>query len=362
LILFDKHHIMTPIQKIARLWLLFASLSFSQIALTQTPPTIPFDCRDSIPVWMAKSHVPGMAIGILENGKLKTKAFFGIAMSDAPVNEQTYFNVASLTKPVTGLVALKLIDRGQLGLDEPLDKYWIDPDIRDDPRHKKLTTRIILSHQTGFSNWRSKDSGKLVFHFEPGTRFGYSGEGFEYLRKALENKFGKSLQQLADSLIFKPLAMKNTRFSWSDGMDTTRLALGHDSAGRKVNAYRLTSVNAADWLVTTLDDYSTFATHILAGAGLKPELWTLVSTPQVAMEKNSKEKMGLGWEVIENLKAQNGEYLMMHTGKDDGIATLVLLLPQSGRGLLIFTNGDKGFDVVIHLLRAMLPIEELINQ
>jgi len=304
-----------------------------------------------------------MAIAILEKGKLKTTAFFGDAFPNQPVNPGTLFNVASLTKPVTGLVALKLINNGQWSLDEPLDKYWIDPDIKNDPRHNKLTTRLILSHQTGFPNWRWNDSTrKLAFHFDPGTSFGYSGEGFEYLRRALESKFGKSLQQLADSLIFKPLGMKNTRYSWQDDLDTNRLALGHDTIGKPVGKYREKTINAADWLVTTLDDYSRFASHILAGAGLSARLRELVSTPQVSMKKDSKETMGLGWEVVQHLKAQNGEYLMLHTGKDPGICTLVLLLPESGRGLIVFTNGDKGFDVVIKLMKAILPIEELLNQ
>lgn len=68
-----------------------------------------------------------------------------------------------------------------------------DPDIADNPYVKKLTTRIILSHQTGFPNWRGNNAdGKLTFEFEPGTKYQYSGEGYEYLRKALEKKFKKS--------------------------------------------------------------------------------------------------------------------------------------------------------------------------
>jgi len=92
------------------------------------------------------------------------------------------------------MVALKLVSLGKWDLDEPINKYWTDPDVADDPRSKKLTTRYILSHQSGFPNWRySNKSNKLNFQFEPGAKYQYSGEGLEYLRKALENKFNKSL-------------------------------------------------------------------------------------------------------------------------------------------------------------------------
>src|SRR5687768_409468 len=70
----------------------------------------------------------------------------------APFN--TIFNVASLTKPVTAMLTLKLVSMGNWHLDEPLAKYWTDPDVVNDAWSKKLTTRHILSHQTGFVNWR----------------------------------------------------------------------------------------------------------------------------------------------------------------------------------------------------------------
>jgi CubicO group peptidase (beta-lactamase class C family) len=125
-------------------------------------------------------------------------------------------------------------------LDEPLDRYWIDPDIKSDARHKKITTRLILSHQTGFANWRRLNkSNKLEFAFEPGTKYQYSGEGFEYLREALERKFKKSLDELADELIFTSLDMADTRFFWDDKMNESRFAVGYEANG---NAYLPTKI------------------------------------------------------------------------------------------------------------------------
>jgi len=131
------------------------------------------------------------------------------------------------------MLTLKLVQSGQWNLDEPLALYWIDPDIAHSPYLWRLTTRYVLSHQTGFPNWRTDDgSGKLTFKFEPGTNSSYSGEGYEYLRRALESKFHQPLDKLLDSVLFKPLGMNDTRY-WGPDLDTSRFAMWHD--GRVIN-------------------------------------------------------------------------------------------------------------------------------
>ncbi|GAA3960375.1 serine hydrolase domain-containing protein [Mucilaginibacter dorajii] len=328
------------------------------LALTVKPASaqtiVPLSCLDSIPAWMQQHHVPVIAASILEDGKIKQTKSFGNLENGAVASLNTLFNVASLTKPITALTVLKLVDAGKWSLDEPLDKYWIDPDVKDDPRYKKLTTRIVLSHQTGFPNWRS---GKLVFMFEPGTKYSYSGEGFEYLRHALEHKFNRTLQQLAYSVLFKPLDMKDTHYGWSKQMDSTRFADPHDKNGALIKMTKNTAIISADWLVTTIGDYSKFAQSVLNQKALSQKLFAQMVTPQVQMEGKPKENMGLGWEVMTPL--ENGEYLIMHTGSDDGVKTLIILLPQSKRGIILFTNGNNGFDIIIKTIREAFHIKEL---
>lgn len=341
-------------------------LLFSVIVLTnirswgQAAVKVSLNCLDSIPAWMAKNKVPIAAVCILESGQIKQVKLFGRLSNGSAAQSNTLFNVASLTKPVTALTVLKLIDAGQWNLDEPLDKYWIDPDIKGDPRHQKLTTRVVLSHQTGFPNWRSQNpANKLAFQFDPGTKYGYSGEGFEYLRHAVEAKFHRSLQQLADSLLFRPLHMSDTNYGWSDKMDSTRFADPHGKDGSLIPMKKNISVVAADWLVTSIDDYAKFSMAVLNQRLLSPALFGQMITPQVKMEGRPKENMGLGWEVMTPL--ENGEYLIMHTGSDDGVKTLVVLLPKSKRGIILFTNGNNGFAVIRSIIREALHIKELQN-
>jgi len=155
-----------------------AALLLATPLLVQSKVSVAF--RDSVRAWLAARHVPGMTVAVIENGKVTLTQAFGVLRPGVHMTPRALFNVVSLTKPVVAVTTLRLASAGRLAIDAPLDPDWIDPDIRSDPLHAKLTTRIVLSHQTGFPNWRrSMPSKKLGFLFDPGTKFGYSGEGFE---------------------------------------------------------------------------------------------------------------------------------------------------------------------------------------
>lgn len=299
---------------------------------------------------MRRNRIPALGLGVIRGGKLAQIRVYGELGNGRPAPFNTIFNVASLTKPVTAMVALKLVRAGMWSLDEPLYKYYTDPDIAGDPRHKRLTTRQVLSHRTGFPNWRWMSAGKkLRFGFDPGTAYQYSGEGFEYLRKALEAKFRKSLQELAEERVFRPLQLRDTRYVWTRQMDTMRLAPGYDKDGKRYEPLRNTRPNAADDLLTTIGDYGTFLAGILAKDGLGDSLFAEMTRPQVATEKG--KHFGLGFEIYD---LGCGDYALSHGGSDDGVRTIVFLLPTTGQGLLIFTNSDTGTAVYGDLLKQYL--------
>ncbi|MBC8884082.1 beta-lactamase family protein [Flavobacterium piscinae] len=130
-------------------WVLAEALSYDHQS-----PDINSTNLNNIEKLLEKSNVPAMGLGIIENGKLTKVEVYGTLdkIQKAPYN--TIFKVASLTKPVFALTVLKLIDAGLLKMDEPLHQYWIDPEIKNDKRYKKLTPYLVLTHQTGFPNWR----------------------------------------------------------------------------------------------------------------------------------------------------------------------------------------------------------------
>lgn len=297
------------------------------------------------------NNVLALGVGIIENGKLTKVEVYGTLdqQSTAPYN--TIFKVASLTKPVVALTTLKLIDLGLIDLDESLYKYWVDPDIEKDERYKKLTPRLILTHQTGFPNWRyMTESNKLAFQFDPGTKYQYSGEGFEYLRKAIENKLGKKIEELAKELLFDPIGMTDTRFWWDSEMDETRYAKNFNEEGEEIATEKYYEANAAANLLTTVEDYGKFLEYTINGAGLSENLYQEMIQHQVTLKEN--DYFGLGWEILTDFN--NDEFALLHTGKDPGVSTLAIWFPQSKNGYLIFMNGDNVDNIYEDLLTKRL--------
>ena len=141
-----------------------------------------------------------------------------------PVTNRTIFEAASLSKVVFAYAVLKLVDRGVMDLDQPLVRYITLPEIKDkfsadvveDPRLKKITARMVLSHSCGFPNWRQ---GELKILFEPGEKFSYSGEGFVFLQRVVEKLTGETLQDFMKREVFAPLGMNDSSYVWLESFE-----------------------------------------------------------------------------------------------------------------------------------------------
>lgn len=336
------------------IWKISEVLSYDhQDPMTESP-------KSGIEKLLKDNKVPALGLGIIENGKLTKVEVYGTLDKQITAPYNTIFKVASLTKPIIAITTLKLIDKGLLDLDEPLYKYWIDPDIKSDTRYKKLTPKIILTHQSGFPNWRyMTESNKLAFQFDPETKYQYSGEGFEYLRLAIENKLGKSIEELANELLFAPLEMSDTRFWWDTEMDETRYAQNFDDKGEMLETVKYYEANAAANLLTTIEDYGKFLEHVIDGAGLSEHLFQEMLKHQVKLREN--DFFGLGWEILTGFGGD--EFALIHTGKDPGVSTLAIWFPKSKNGYLIFLNGDNVDNIYKELVTKRLYLgNELWNK
>ena len=328
--------------------------------------TVDLAFQQKLPLWMQHNNVPAVGIAVIENGAVKDLQVFGELRKGIPAPLNTIFEMASLTKPVVATLTLMLVDEGLWDLDEPLSKYWIDPDLIDDPRHQQLTTRIVLSHQTGFLNWRRYNpTNKLTFEFDPGTKYQYSGEGFEYLRHALELRFEKPLEQIAQSVLLTPLGMQDTHFFWDAMLQDSLFATPHDEQGEPVEEersfYQRTSeARGSDWLLTTVADYGTFGIYALEKAREVRGVFAEMGRPQVPVSEVNHLSFGLGWLLITAL--HTGEYVMMHDGSNPGLKTLVLLLPKTNRGVVIFTNGDNGTRLYKPIIRGALDVGDEVAE
>ena len=171
----------------------------------------------------------------------------------------------------------------------------------------------------------------------------------EYLRKALEKKFNKSLQQLANELIFQPTKMSDTRYIWDKNVDTSRLAIGYDKNGNSYETIKNKTPNAADDLLTTIEDYGKFLVSVMNSDGLTKKVFEEMTSNQVASTKG--KHFGLGFEIYD---LGNEEFALSHGGSDNGVQTIFFIFPKSKNGLLIFTNSDTGGNVYESLIKHYL--------
>jgi CubicO group peptidase (beta-lactamase class C family) len=185
-----------------------------------------------VPELLKAGDVPGLSLAIVRDGRIELQRAYGVkdAASGTPVDADTVFEAASLSKPVFAYAVLKLVDAGKLDLDAPLSKY-LPGDYVEDPRQSAITARRVLSHTSGFPNWRPPGQ-PLKIHFAPGERFSYSGEGFVYLQKAVERLTGQTLDAVMKRLVFEPLHMASSSYLWEDRYER-RKATRHDAAGRR---------------------------------------------------------------------------------------------------------------------------------
>ena len=146
------------------------------------------DRAESVMTLLHHEHVASVSFAAITDGKTVLAEAYGEAAQGVPATSATLYNIASMSKPISAEVILRLASAGKLSLDEPMWPYWIDPDLASDPRAKLLTPRMALDHQTGFANWRRETGGKLSFIRNPGTAFGYSGEGYQYVARFAEKK------------------------------------------------------------------------------------------------------------------------------------------------------------------------------
>jgi len=317
--------------------------------------------------WLKESDVPSVAVAYIEDGKVAWTEVYGEQSPGVAATGKTLYNMASLTKPVTAETVLRLASAGKLSLDESMSPFWLDPDIKDDPWSKLLTPRLCLSHQTGFANWRRMTGGVLKIRWEPGTKTGYSGEGYNYLGRFAEKKMAKPFDALAHEIVFDPIGMKETSYTakeWYAG----RLAVPRGPKGEKPVDAVATMWNGADLLRTTIGDYAKFVVSVMHDEGVTKEIAAERATmTRDLMKPEDLDKvckaagegghctitagMGLGWEV----ETVNGVKILNHDGSDWGVKTFTMFAPSQGIGVIVFTNGENGTEVIRKVVEALYP-------
>jgi CubicO group peptidase (beta-lactamase class C family) len=320
-----------------------------------------------IPELLKESSVPGLSLALIRGGKTYWVQGFGVrdAKSAQPVTENAIFEAASLSKPVFAYGVLKLVDQGTLDLDTPLTHYLPKPYIEGDARLEKITPRIVLSHRTGFPNW-SPDGKTLTIHFTPGERFSYSGEGFVYLAKVVEQVTGKPLNDYMTEAVFHPLGMKSSSYVWRPDYDALT-ATGHDASGQPGEKRKPNEANAAASLHTTARDYALFVEALLNGTGLKEKTLREMERPQIAVDPvctNCTERVpkelsksvfwGLGIGIQETKQGES----LWHWGDNGAFKCYVVAYPKQKIGVVMFMNGANGLSIASEIVQVAIGGEQ----
>src|SRR6202142_2351122 len=240
---------------------------------------------------IAASGANGLALAVIDHGNVGYVHAYGIRNAKGdPLTTSTVMYGASLTKTVFAYVVMQLVDQDKLkldtpikdDLDQPLPLYGTDPvfpdkygpykDLTSDPRWEKITPRMFLTHSTGFNNfWFIEPDQKLHIHFEPGTRYSYSGEGFILLQFVIEH--GRKAQGLGldvgdlTKANFDRLDMTRTSLVFQNGFDPN-VADGWNDQGQPQAHEKRSKVRVAGSMNTTISDLSKFAAALVLGDGL----------------------------------------------------------------------------------------------
>lgn len=328
------------------------ALALSLIAPVLGGASGPVDTTDPTSL-LPVVRVPGLAMAVIDEGEVSAVRLFGLADADSakPVTEETLFEAASLTKPLFATVVLRLAERGEFDLDRPLHQYLASERLAHDPRSRQLTARIVLSHRTGLPNW---GPDRLEFEFAPGERFGYSGEGYQYLQQVVEEVTGSTLDQLARREIFEPLGLVHSRLSWEESA-TPVLAAPHDMAGMAGEKRQVREAMAAATLHTTAEEYAKFMAAWMGGRLLRPRTMAMALEPVARIEPVADDPeaqraagrriaWGLGWGL--QLPAGDAEgVIAMHWGDNGDFKAFAAFDPRARSGVVYFANGANGLAI-----------------
>jgi CubicO group peptidase (beta-lactamase class C family) len=266
----------------------------------------------------AVSQVPGVGVALVEDGEVSWASGCGVRTSDGahPVDADTIFAGASLSKPPFAYLALKL--------SENLD----------------ARARSFLAHTSGMGNWDDREG-------DPGT-WRYSGEGYMQLQRELEGASGARLDELAEGELFKPLGLERTSYVWSDEWDNT--ADGHGTSSTGGHRFR------EPWsaLHTSATEYARLVAAMMADGSADPmfELATRIDDD-------------LSWALGFGL---SGGEVFWHWGHSGDFQCTVAGSRLDGRALVCLTNSEHGLPLCAELTERILgqsyahPIRAVIDR
>ena len=306
----------------------------------------------------------GAAVAMAYNGEVVWSGGFGLteAGSDRPVDAATVFEIASVTKPVTAWVILKLDEEQLLDLDAPIETYlggWRLPPSDFDP--SLVTARRILAHAAGLSaggdpgvepgapvpdlrqaaEGAGQEGGAITLAYPPGAAYRYSSKGYILLEMAVEQVTGERFSDYVGREVLGRLGMDDSSFEWTPEL-RGRAATGHDWYGRPLPHYEHPT-RAQGGLVATAADVARFIAASMEGPNGEPRGRGVISPKSVDMTfspfdyADDSSLVGMGY----NLRTDSGTLVARKSGDHRGFKSIVFAMPGQRTGLVILSNSDR---------------------
>lgn len=344
--------------------------------LASGPALEPIAIDATVKSLMAAEQVPGLGVALIREGRVVFVRAYGQRNVEKklPLTADTVMYGASLTKATFAYLVMQLVDEGRLDLDKPISAYLPRPlpeypryaDLAGDERWRKLTMRILLSHTTGFANFRfvEKDR-KLRFHRAPGERYGYSGEGILLAQFVLETGLELNVGAEMQRRIFDRFGMTRTAMTWRESF-AANVAEGYTQALKLEPHRRWDKVGAAGSLDTTLDDWAKFLAAVVRGEGLSSKAKAEMVRRQIEIDserqfptllpgKTDRWKSiglgyGLGWGVFESPQG----HAFFKEGHDEGTANYALCIENTRECILLLSNSTRAEGIFATLVDELL--------
>jgi CubicO group peptidase (beta-lactamase class C family) len=327
---------------------------------------------------MAREQVQGLALAMVEGGKPGRVRVFGMrnAAAGTPMTDDTVLSAGALTQAAFAYMVLQLADEGRLDLDAPLPRLLPQPlpayrerpfdyaDLADEPRWRSLTPRILLLHGGGFADhrWYEPDE-RLRIHFEPGSRYAYSSEGYDLLQLVLERGLGLDVAREMRNRVFARLSMTRTSMRWRPEYMATA-AEGYAFDGSVQPHPRNFRVRAAGSMDTTAADQARLWAGIVRGEGLSKASRAMLAQGALPIRSAREVPTLAGGEAawLQGLAAGLGVMAFRDRdgpaffkgGGDDWSANFVLCREAGQRCVIVMSNDVRAERLVPELAQLAL--------
>lgn len=300
---------------------------------------------------MDQHRIPGIALRIIQDGKVTKTATYGLANLElnVAVKSETVFEVGSITKQFTAAGILSLAQDGKLSVEDRISKYLKNTPVA----WTNITIRHLLSHTSGIKSYTGLNGFEFTRHltqeqfiraigehpleFQPGESWKYCNTGFNLLGFIIENVSRENYWEFMNERVFRPLEMTATRDRRPSAIIPNR-ASGYEQTNHVwINRdYDITDVFSAGALVSTVEDLTKWNAALdgdaILSAASKEQMWT-----PVKLNNGKPTKYGFGW-FIDSLEGHRNIY---HGGATSGFSASIQRFPDDKLAVILLSNTDE---------------------